>query len=190
VAIGGLALAAGCIHQAPVATAAPGRIVCATQPNDTSLFQPPWTWESDTGKSLRLADLGDRPMLIAMFFTSCSGVCGVTVSHMQQINASLTAEQRRHTRFVLVTFDSENDTPRVLARYRAEHQLPSDWILLRGSPQSTRELADALTVKFRSDPARHILHGSQITLVDDRGRIVERAAGVNADLNSVVELLP
>ena len=171
----------------PVAAIPRARVVAATQPLDGSFFQQPWVWQTDTGKSVRLADLGCTPLLIAMFFTSCSGTCGVTVSHMEKINASLTPDQRQQARFVLVSFDSEYDTPGVLAQYRAQHRLPSDWILLRGSPQATRELANALAVQFKSDPARHILHGTQITLLDKQGHITARAAGVNADLDALID---
>lgn len=121
-----------------------------------------------------------------MFFTSCTGTCGVTVNRLLQLDASLPADQRRDVGFVLVSFDSENDTPRELARYRAQRQIPPDWKMMRGSRQATEELADELGVRFAPDPARHILHSAQITVLDRQGRIVNRVVGVNTDLTGAL----
>ena len=149
-----------------------------------SLYSSDWLWQTDAGRPLRLSELRGKPQIIAMFFTTCTGTCGVTVSRMIQLDASLTPRQRNSVGFNLVTFDSNNDTPRSLAQYRSQRNLPADWNLLHGSPQATRELADDLGVPFSNDPVRHILHGAQITILDKNGRIVQRIIGVDSDLSS------
>ncbi len=153
---------------------------------NASVYDNAWTWQSDKSASVKLSDLHGRPVLMAMFFTTCSGTCGVTVNHLLQLQASLSSKERQQLDFVLVSFDSQSDTPSALSRYRAEHHLPAEWILLRGPAESTRELATQLGVQFSPDSARHILHGTQITLLDRNGNIVHRAVGTNADLDVVI----
>jgi protein SCO1/2 len=176
VAVVGLLLA-GCAAD-PSPKTAPAAIN-ATQ----SLYDKDWIWQTDAGEPMRLSELRGKPQVVAMFFTTCSGTCGVTVSHLVQLQASLTPEQRKHVGFVLITFDSLLDTPEALAKYRAERRLPSEWKIMRGSPQATKELAAELSVPFAADPTRHILHGAQITVLDDEGRIADRVVGVNGDLD-------
>jgi protein SCO1/2 len=154
-----------------------------------SVYDHDWVWQTDDGSPLRLTELRGRPQVVAMFFTSCTGSCGVTVGHMIQIEASLNARQRKDVGFVLVTFDGDNDTPKVLAKYRAERDLPPEWKIMRGSREATQELAAALGVGFGPDPARHIVHDAQITVLDAQGRIARRLRGVNANLAAGIDAL-
>jgi protein SCO1/2 len=162
--------------------------MAATQPvaSTTSLYDHDWVWQSDRGKPVRLAEFHGHPQVIAMFFTTCAGTCGVTVNRMLQLDASLNRRQRNDVGFILVSFDSGNDTPKALSQYRAQRQIPAQWTMMRGSPQATRELADELGITFAADPARHILHSAQITILDRQGRIIRRIPGVNAPLSEVL----
>jgi protein SCO1/2 len=150
------------------------------------LYENDRTWQTDKAAPMKLSEFKGRPVLMAMFFTTCSGTCGVTVNHLMQIRASLSAQEREQIDVVLVSFDSDNDTPAALARYRAERHLPAEWTLLRGPAECTRELADQLGVSYAPDSARHILHGTQIALLDANGHIVHRAVGTNADMDVVI----
>jgi protein SCO1/2 len=164
----------------------PASVPLAKSSPQASVYENAWTWRTDRDAPMKLSELKGRPVLVAMFFTTCAGTCGVTVNHLMQIQASLSAQERQKVDFVLVSFDSENDTPAALSRYRAERHLPADWTLLQGSAESTRALADQLDVAFAPDAARHILHGTQITLLDRNGCVEHRAVGTNADMDMLL----
>jgi protein SCO1/2 len=108
----------------------------ATAPlSDRSLYQIESIWTNDTAKPFRLAELRGQPQIVAMFFTSCQYACPVLVHDLKRIEGALPGTIRSRTGFVLVSFDSERDTPAALAAYRERHQLPTDrWTLLLGQP--------------------------------------------------------
>jgi len=109
---------------------------------------------------------------------------------MRQVEASLPSSFRNQTGFLLVTFDSEHDTPHMLSAYRSERDLSRDrWTILRGDARETRALAEALGVSYARDPMRRFLHSAQITVMDQGGHIIHRAVGVHADLTLVVNAI-
>ena len=85
-----------------------------------------------------------------MFFTSCEGTCALTVEHLKEIKASLPGDVRSRASFVLVSLDPVRDTPAALAMFRSANRLsPERWLLLRGSPAATADLAGYLPVRRR-----------------------------------------
>jgi protein SCO1/2 len=165
----------------------------STEPSamaDQSLYLMPDAWQDDKGKTIHFSDLRGRPRAIGMVYTSCQGSCLVTLSHLQEIEASLPKEVRNQIGIVVVTFDPLHDTVDKLAAYRAEHQLPADrWTLLRGSPESTAALAAALQTRYVLHSNRGIVHTAEITILDANGMIVERAAGLHPDMGSLSSAL-
>ncbi len=69
--------------------------------------------------------------------------------------------------FVLVSFDTERDTPTALAAYRNRQSLdPAQWCLLRGRPEDVRELAAVLGISYAQDPRGQFMHSNILTLLD------------------------
>ena len=107
----------------------------ATTLSDKSLYQLDSTWTNDAGASLKLASLKGRPQLVCMFFANCQYACPLLVYKMKQLEAALPENLRNNIGFLLVSFDTERDTPAVLHEYRVNHELaPGRWNLLHGSP--------------------------------------------------------
>jgi cytochrome oxidase Cu insertion factor (SCO1/SenC/PrrC family) len=117
-----------------------------------SIYQLDATWTDDRGQAVKLAELRGRPVVLALFFTSCGYACPRIVDDMTRIQATLPAAVRNRARFVLVSFDDERDTVAVLHTYREQHELnAANWVLLRGAPGDIRELAAVLGVKYKKD---------------------------------------
>src|SRR5262249_31549285 len=102
--------------------------------SDRSLFQLESSWTNDAGNTLQLGALGRRPLVVTMFFAKCEYACPVLVHDMKKVQAALPEDARSRVGFVLVTFDTERDTPAALAEYRKIQELPANWSLLRGAP--------------------------------------------------------
>ena len=92
---------------------------------ETSLYQVTSTWITATEQHIRLGALQGKVQVLAMFSTTCEYACPLLVSIMQQIEAALPAELLPKVSFVLMIFDPERDTPRILRAYRDKRHLVS-----------------------------------------------------------------
>lgn len=150
--------------------------------SNRSIYQVDATWTTDAGRPFQLAELRGRPVVLAMFFTSCGYACPRIVADMARIQQTLPAAVRAQARFVLVSFDDVRDTVPVLRDYRAQHGLNADWVLLRGAPGDIRELAAVLGVKYKRDAAGMFQHSNLITVLNPEGEIVHQRAGLEGGL--------
>lgn len=160
----------------------------ATAPlTDRSLYQLESVWTNDAARPFRLAELRGRPQIVVMFFASCAYACPILVHDLKRIEAALPVEARSRTGFVLVSFDSERDTPVALSAYRMRQGLPADhWTLLTGRPDDVLELAALLGVKFKLDARGQFSHSNLITVLDDEGEVVHQQAGLNQSIDKTV----
>lgn len=154
---------------------------------DRSLYQLESTWTNDAARPVHLAELRGRPQVLLMFFASCQYACPMLVYDLKRIEKALPPEVRAHTDFLLVSFDTERDTPVALADYRVRHQLPADrWRLLRGQPDDVLELAALLGVKFKKDANGQFSHSNVITVLDAEGELVHQRVGLNGELGDTI----
>ncbi len=156
---------------------------------DRSLYQLDSSWTNDAGAALNLVSLRGRPQVVTMFFAKCEYACPVLVHDMKKVEAALPASTRTNVGFVLVTFDTERDTPAALAEYRKIHELPANWSLLRGAPDDVLELAALLGVKFKKDARGQFAHSNILTVLDGEGESVHQQVGLNQAPDITVEHL-
>lgn len=160
----------------------------ATRPlTDNSLYHLESSWTNDAGASLKLVSLRGKPQVASMFFASCQFTCPVLVNDLKRIEAALPENVRTNTGFLLVSFDSERDTPEALASYRKLHRLPANWTLLRGTPDDVLELGVILGVKFKKDIRGQFAHSNVITILDSEGEMKRQIAGLNQDVAETVQ---
>jgi protein SCO1 len=148
-----------------------------------SLYQLDAAWTNDTGATVQLATLRGQPVVLAMFFASCEYACPVLVHDMQRLRAALPEDVRAKTRFVLVSFDTERDTPAALKAYRERMSLDSGWTLLRGDTASVQELAMLLGIKFKQDARGQFSHSNIITVLNPEGEITHQRPGLMGDVS-------
>lgn len=153
---------------------------------DKSLYQVDSKWTTDAGKGLRLGALAGRPQVVLMFFSHCTTACPILVHDLRQIEAGLTPAERTNVGFTLVSFDSERDTPKALAEYRREWNLPGNWTLLNGAPDDVLELAALLGVQYKKTADGQFAHSNVISLLDANGEILYQQSGVNIDPQEII----
>ena len=164
--------------------------VASAQPvSDRSLFQLDSTWTNDKRDDLKLGALGGRPLVITMFFAKCEYACPVLIHDMKKVEAALPETARGKIGFVLVSFDSERDTPAALAEYRKIHELPANWTLLRGTPDDVLELAALLGVKFKKDARGQFAHSNLLTVLNPGGEVAHQQIGLNQSPDETVKQL-
>lgn len=162
--------------------------VAAAKPlSDRSLYQLGATWTNDAEKPVTLASLRGKPVIVAMFFAQCEYACPVLVHDMKRLLGALPESVREQTQLVLVTFDTERDTPAALRAFRERMSLDARWTLLRGETDAVQELAMLLGVKFKQDARGQFAHSNLLTLLNAEGEIVHRQGGLNGDISEAAK---
>lgn len=154
-----------------------------------SLYQLDARFTDDSGRPFALGSLRGRPVVLTMFFASCGYACPLLTTDMLAIQGRLPAELRRRAVFVLVSFDTARDTPKALAKYRAQRGLDSQWILLRGDNDSVRELAALLGVKYKQEADGAFAHSNLVTVLNPEGEIAHQREGLQGGLDEAAAAL-
>lgn len=147
-------------------------------------------WTDHHGATVHLADLRGRPTVVVMFYGTCVTACPVLLHDAELIEAALPADLRAATRFLMVTFDPERDTPERLAAYAAEKGLDRErWSFLTADAAAVRRLAGALGVRYRPDGRGGFAHTNLITVLDADGVPVARLEGLGLGPDAAVAAL-
>lgn len=158
--------------------------------SDRSLYQLDSEWTSDVGRKIKLGVFEGRPQVVALFFTHCEYACPIIVNDLRRIEAALPQKLRDRVDFLLITIDTERDTPEVLHAYRESRKLPvAHWSLLHGGAEDVRELAALLGVNYRKDARGQYAHSNVLTLLNARGEIVRQLNGLNQDVAPIVQTI-
>jgi protein SCO1 len=94
------------------------------------------------GKQLRLyADiLKGNVVIINSFYSTCSGVCRVTIPVFKQLQDDLGERVDKDVRLVSITVDPESDTPGVLKRYATGIGAKPGWDFLTGDKETVDQV--------------------------------------------------
>ena len=180
-----LTMLAGCVQPSASsrhadATNAPN--AAGQRPDAPSLYDLTSTWTDQRGTERPLASLRGRPRAVAMVYTHCTATCPLALGELKRIAAATDTS----VGLVLVTLDPARDTPSALATYAQERGLDaSRWTLLAGSDDDVRELAAALSVRYRTLGPDAIAHSNVITLLDASGVIVHRQSGFDGTADAI-----
>jgi protein SCO1 len=113
----------------------------------------------------------------AFIFTRCPSACPRVTKAMRGVQLDA---KRRGVPLRLVSFsvDPDNDTPEVLKRYAAEYGADtSTWSFVTGDDATIRKTAEQgfkIAAEGKADPSKAdfgIMHGTQLVLVDVKGKI-------------------
>lgn len=178
---------------APSGTNAPAccrKELSATPPTEGSLYLLESRWTSDLGKTVRLGQFQGRPVVATMFFSTCQFACPLLVQDLKRLEAALPPALREEVIFVLVSFDTELDTPAALAAYRERHSLdPARWCLLTGRAEDVRELAAVLGISYAKDVRGQFMHSNILSLLDRKGEVRHQEMGLNRPMDALLGMM-
>jgi protein SCO1/2 len=152
-----------------------------------SLYQLDASWTNDAGAQMRLAEYRGEPVIVAMFFAQCEYACPMLVSDIKRVREALPAAVRDQARVVLVSFDTERDTPAALKAFRQRMALDERWTLLRGDETAVQEFAMLLGVKFKRDARGQFAHSNLVTVLNAEGEIAQQRAGLQGDISELAQ---
>jgi protein SCO1 len=94
------------------------------------------------GKQLRFYTdvLKGNIVIINSFYSSCSGVCRVTIPVFKQLQESLGERVGKDVRLVSITVDPQNDTAEVLRQYAVGVGAKPGWDFLTGDKQTVDQV--------------------------------------------------
>jgi protein SCO1/2 len=94
------------------------------------------------GKQLRLySDIfKGNVVIVNSFYSTCGGVCRVTIPVFKQLQDSLGERLGKDVRLVSITVDPENDTPETLKRYAAGVGAKPGWLFLTGEKRTVDQV--------------------------------------------------
>ncbi|MBK9035738.1 MAG: SCO family protein [Myxococcales bacterium] len=184
---------------APSGEAGPSAPAVASEPTmagdwasplgDGSIYDLELSVRGPDGAPLALASLAGAPIVISMFYASCPAACPRLIDDLKGVERDLDPAVRARTRFVLVSFDPDRDTPAKLQALAAERALGAGWILTAATDDVARELAAALGIKYRVLDDGEFFHTSVLTVLDDAGRPRARAEGLGLGHDAIVAAL-
>ncbi len=140
---------------------------------------PGFSLVDQAGRTVTLADLSGKVLLVDFIFTRCPGPCPIMTSRHVELQRALAPELRERVRFVSISLDPKYDTPDVLKAYAdARGADLSSWIFLTGPESDVAEVVRRFGVGTLRAADGNIDHALATFLVDGRGRIAKRWLGL------------
>lgn len=127
------------------------------------------------GRQVARETFAGKPMLITFIFTRCPipNFCPLMMNNFREIQQALAdaPDRAANVQLLSISFDSEFDTPEVLAQYAARHTKDTDqWRFAAGTPTETRRLTQAFSVSVQPESGT-ISHGLATALIGADGVI-------------------
>lgn len=131
-------------------------------------------WTDHKSKSISLAKLAGKPMLITMTFASCPGACPLMISDMKTIDKKLSAKEKSKILFATFSIDPKRDTPEALKTFHKKMKLDKRWTLYTSDEEQARELAAALGFSYKDLGDGDYTHSTSFFLISSNGHILVR----------------
>jgi protein SCO1/2 len=109
----------------------------------------------DDGRPVDLSDelSGDRPVVLAFIYTSCTSVCPLTSQTLSQLQSRL-GSARDQVRLLSISIDPEQDTPARLAEYAKAFHAGPEWRHYTGTLSASQTAQRAFDV-YRGNKMNH-----------------------------------
>jgi protein SCO1 len=158
--------------------------------SDNSIYNLESNWRNQNGDKISLGNLKGKPVVLTLFYASCTYACPILINDMKKIESSLPKNKLNGYKFVLVSIDPERDTPENLIKTYKMNDLDSNkWTLLTGNKDDVMNLAALIGFKFKDDGKGGFSHSNLITLLNEKGEIVHQHIGLNQNVDDVLLVL-
>jgi protein SCO1/2 len=113
---------------------------------------------------------------------------------MKDLYSKIPQDYTSDVNFLFVSIDPIHDKPDTLKRFMKEEELnPEQWTMLSGTESNIRELAAVLGFKYKKSSLMDYAHSNLITLLNEKGEIVEQLEGFEENrekfINKAIELI-
>lgn len=161
-----------------------GALNAASVNAEHSLYHLNAEWTDHRGDNYSLIDFKGKPVIVVMFYGNCTDVCPILIQDAWRLYNSLDASLQDSVNVIAISFDTENDTPEVLADYAEYEQLNiRGWHFMISKQQNVRTLATLLGVQYSKKSDGHFAHSNLVTVLDKQGKIAKRIEGLNQPMD-------
>jgi len=158
--------------------------------SDFSLYHLDSEFITHRGEGVKLSEFSGEPVIVVMFYGNCTQVCPILIQDSWRLYSSLSGTAKTAVNVLAVSFDTENDSPEVLAEYAKDEQLNiSGWHFVTGKDADIRMLAMMLGVKYQKDSSGNFAHSNLITVLDAEGNVVNRVEGLNQPMDEAASVI-
>jgi len=165
--------AALCVFQPVPWAAAAGAVV--NLPGN-SLYRSPLRLQDQQGRQFDLASMRGRPIIVSMFYASCTAACPLTIDTIEETRRAVDPSGRAAPSVLMISFDPQHDDVFNLAAMAKAHRLdPERWRLTRPTAGDIDAFAATLGVAYRRR-ASDFSHNAVIALLDENGRLIARTS--------------
>jgi len=157
---------------------------------ERSLYRLDASFQNDERPSLSLVRAARQFSGARVGLHTLSSVCRRSCVSFRRSSAYAQRRQRCDP-LRAVSIDPAHDTQRCSTRYRAKLGLsPDRWLLLRGEPNSIRELSALLGFSYSSaDDGMPLAHSKLVTVLNREGVIIHQQESVSADSQKIVDAI-
>lgn len=146
--------------------------------------------KNQNAEAISLSDFKNSKVLVSMIFSTCKDICPRLVADMQNIERKLEKDSIQDVKYVLISFDSDKDTPNVLKEYAVKMKFDlKRWTLIHASASDIAEIAAVLGVKYKKMEDGTFSHSNLISLLNAKGEIVYRLEGLGQNPDALIEKL-
>ena len=161
--------------------------------SDESIFHLTSLWNTKEDKAIQLEDLKGKTLVMVMIYTTCKAACPRLVADMRNIEAQIPKSNLEKLRFVLVSIDPTNDTPKRLKEFALENKMEEEqWVFLQGTESGVREFANVLAVKYKQISPLDFSHSNIISVFNKGGELIHQQEGLGVDnketIHAILEL--
>jgi protein SCO1/2 len=144
--------------------------VFAADGRAASLYQLHERLLNQDGKPIDLDVYRGKKVLVTMFYGSCPATCPLIIDTLRAIERKADAAGRDDLRVLLVSFDSERDTPAALRELATTRHIDTArWTLAHADLSSVRRIAAALNIQYKKLPSGDFSHSTIISVLDRDG---------------------
>ena len=139
---------------------------------------PPFELTDQNGRSVNLASLAGKTVLLDFIYTQCPGPCPIQTARNVAVQRKLPPEARLNVWFVSISIDPRNDDPKALRAYAEALGVDqSGWSFLTGDVETVEGVVQSYGAPGVRAEDGSIAHVLATFLIDGEGRVVERYVG-------------
>ena len=122
------------------------------------------------GKSISLASLRGKPLLVDFIYTSCPGPCLMETAKLTNVALRLGKDLGSKVALVSISVDPEHDGPKQLLEYARQQGADTPgWYFLTGGPADIDRALAGFKMQREKEPDGSVGHIVDMLLIDSSG---------------------
>jgi len=140
-------------------------------------------------------DYQGAPLVIGFIYTNCPDICSFITANVGKVYEEM--NNPGDTKFVLVTFDPERDTPEVLKSYAQAFDMDREpFQFLTGDPDTIDDFMKRVSVRSQESYSRELddgdrmyflNHTDKILLINENSELIFDYGGSMTPVNIIIE---